>query len=253
MADCYLPEADDLHRRWLPREIFADIGIVDADVDAVATPKAAAAVEDLAAHLTGLLGAKGKGKGKMVSSPLAPPQPTPPPPPPPPLPPVAAPCHGAQACGLEGAVVLAYGGGNAVVGAGAAVAWPFAPYPPVQWQFPSNNVVMNGAAAAVVLDPWFAPAPCLLPPPVMPPAPAPRLGGTGVFLPRVQPHRPPYAAKHPVQDGKFTRAWPGRNQQKEKQENQQKEKQQPGQGQNAAAVHAGPEVAALPQEWCYNN
>ena len=67
MADCFALDVDDLHRRWLPREIFADIGIADA------APPSAAAVEDVAAHLTGILGGK---EGA----------PRPPPPPPPPGP-----------------------------------------------------------------------------------------------------------------------------------------------------------------------
>ncbi|KAI4987670.1 hypothetical protein ZWY2020_028428 [Hordeum vulgare] len=50
MADCYAPDMDEL--RWLPREIFADIGIADA------APPSAAAVEDVAVHLTGILVSK---------------------------------------------------------------------------------------------------------------------------------------------------------------------------------------------------
>ncbi|KAF8726235.1 hypothetical protein HU200_019691 [Digitaria exilis] len=159
MADCFPPEADDLHRRWLPREIFADIGIVDTDaVVPDATPDAAVVVgvEELAAQLAGILG------GGTKACQLAPPRkPTPPPA-------VAAPRHGAQvsqwwffaprepaaphrrflavlaltktalwlqACGLERSVVAACGGTNAA-GAAAAVAWPFVPYPPMQWQPP---------------------------------------------------------------------------------------------------------------------
>jgi hypothetical protein len=154
MADCFAPDVDDLHRRWLPREIFADIGIVDT-----APPSAAAvAVEDVAAHLTGILG------GKEVT-------------PRPPPPPVPAPHHRShhqpaqvstrllgtrkaaanlqvsvvnawflivsapyvarvclQVCGQQGAVLVAYGGGCGGVGAPVAP-WPFlAPYPPLQWQ-----------------------------------------------------------------------------------------------------------------------
>ncbi|KAL6641853.1 hypothetical protein ACP70R_020034 [Stipagrostis hirtigluma subsp. patula] len=191
MAECYAPEGDDLHRRWLPREIFADIGIADADaVDgAPSEAAAAAAVEDLAVHLTGILGVGG-GKGK--ASPRAPP---------PPPPAVAAPFHGAQACGLEGTVVVAYGGSNAA-GAGAAVTWPFAPYSPVQWQVASSMVNVGG----VVLDPRLAPHPCCFPPP------AKRLGGgggTGVFLPRVGAYRhaPP---KAPAQAGESDKGVAGK-------------------------------------------
>ncbi|KAG2623104.1 hypothetical protein PVAP13_3KG029500 [Panicum virgatum] len=155
MADCFPPEADDLHRRWLPREILADIGIADTEPVPDALPEAAG-VEELAAQLAGILGGGSKARRH-------------PPPPPPPPPPVAAPRHGAhvsgrcsprsgarrglrpvpgvllgfaapdkvpgvrlQVCGLEGSVVAACGGINCV--GGAAVAWPFVPYPPAQWQ-----------------------------------------------------------------------------------------------------------------------
>lgn len=82
MADCYALEADDFHRRWLPREIFADIGIADpeplAAVAATAPPVPAAAVEELAAQLAGMLGA-GAGTGdKAESSPKRSPSPPPP-------------------------------------------------------------------------------------------------------------------------------------------------------------------------------
>jgi hypothetical protein len=60
MANCYALEADDLHRRWLPREIFADIGIVDPEP---AVAGEAAAVEEIAVQLIGIIGA-GRGKGK---------------------------------------------------------------------------------------------------------------------------------------------------------------------------------------------
>jgi hypothetical protein len=78
MADCFPPEADDLHRRWLPREIFADIGIVDTDAP---TEADAVGVEELAAQLAGILGGASK---------VCPPPPTTPPPH------VAAPHHGVQ-------------------------------------------------------------------------------------------------------------------------------------------------------------
>ena len=83
MADCFPPESDDLHRRWLPREIFADIGIVDPEAAAAAavvtvtepTPEAAAAaaVEELAAQLAGILG--GGSKVWPLATPPAPPSP----------------------------------------------------------------------------------------------------------------------------------------------------------------------------------
>ncbi|CAN6196260.1 unnamed protein product [Urochloa humidicola] len=53
MADCFPPEADDLHRRWLPREIFADTGIVDTEAGIIG-------VEELAAQLAGILGGRAK-------------------------------------------------------------------------------------------------------------------------------------------------------------------------------------------------
>jgi hypothetical protein len=57
MADCFPPEADDHHRCWLPREIFAHIGIVDTDAP---TEADAVGVEELAAQLAGILGGASK-------------------------------------------------------------------------------------------------------------------------------------------------------------------------------------------------
>jgi hypothetical protein len=86
MANCYAPEADDLHRRWLPRDIFTDIGIVDPEPTVAEEAAAVAAVEEIAVQLVGIIGA-GRGKGK-------PPPHTPSPPPPPPAPAaVLAPHH----------------------------------------------------------------------------------------------------------------------------------------------------------------
>ncbi|KAG2623105.1 hypothetical protein PVAP13_3KG029500 [Panicum virgatum] len=172
MADCFPPEADDLHRRWLPREILADIGIADTEPVPDALPEAAG-VEELAAQLAGILGGGSKARRH-------------PPPPPPPPPPVAAPRHGAHVCGLEGSVVAACGGINCV--GGAAVAWPFVPYPPAQWQGGSNLVNLGG-----VLDYYYSAFPPAPPCPVPPPANL--RGGTGVFIPRTACALPPAAAK----------------------------------------------------------
>uniref|UniRef100_K3YEG1 Uncharacterized protein n=1 Tax=Setaria italica TaxID=4555 RepID=K3YEG1_SETIT len=188
MADCFPPEADDLHRRWLPREIFADIGIVDTEAASDAPTEAdAVGVEELAAQLAGILG----GGSKVC--PLAPP-----PPPPTPAPSVAAPRHGAQVsvrgascsgarglrpvpgvslvCGLEGSVAVTCGGTNAA-GGGAAVSWPFVPYPSAHWQGASNLMNLGG-----VLDYYYSAFPPAPPCPVPPPANL--RGGTGVFIPR---------------------------------------------------------------------
>jgi hypothetical protein len=93
MADCFPPESDDFHRRWLPREILADIGIADPEAVGAETPPeaaAAAAVEELAAQLAGILG------GGAKAWPLGPP-PTPPTPAAPPAAAAAvAPCYGAK-------------------------------------------------------------------------------------------------------------------------------------------------------------
>nr|CAB3463141.1 unnamed protein product [Digitaria exilis] len=215
MADCFPPEADDLHRRWLPREIFADIGIVDTDaVVPDATPDAAVVVgvEELAAQLAGILG------GGTKACQLAPPRkPTPPPA-------VAAPRHGAQvsqwwffaprepaaphrrflavlaltktalwlqACGLERSVVAACGGTNAA-GAAAAVAWPFVPYPPMQWQGGSNLVNLGGVLDYCYSSSAFPLATyCAVPLP----QPANIRGGTGVFIPRTACNSPPAKAR----------------------------------------------------------
>ncbi|OEL36429.1 hypothetical protein BAE44_0002552 [Dichanthelium oligosanthes] len=178
MADCFPPEADDLHRRWLPREIFADIGIVDTEAVSDAPPEAAAAVEELAAQLAGILGG-----GSKVCPLVPPPKPTPPPA-------VPAPRHGAQVCGLEGSVMVACGGTSGA-GAGAAVSWPFVPYPPVQWQGASNLVHLGG-----VLDYYYSAFPPAPPCPVPQPANL-RGGGTGVFIPRTHAYRPASAPPAP--------------------------------------------------------
>ncbi|CAN6325894.1 unnamed protein product [Urochloa humidicola] len=234
MADCFPPEADDLHRRWLPREIFADIGIVDTE----AVPEAEAGVvgvEELAAQLAGILG----GGGKVC--PLAPP--------PPPTKPasVAAPRHGAKVCGLEKSAVVSCAGTNAAGVGGAAVSWPFVPYQPVQWQGPSNLVNLGG-----VLDYYYCPPPCHVTPP------ANLRGGTGVFIPRTA------CALPPAKGGMATRPWPGtaagagagRPATGRKQECQQNETttQKPQEVKaTGSAVHACsplPELA-LPQDWSY--
>ncbi|CAN6349043.1 unnamed protein product [Urochloa humidicola] len=226
MADCFPPEADDLHRRWLPREIFADIGLVDAEAVPDAPAEAGVVgVEELAAQLAGILG----GGGKVC--PLAPPPPSPTKPAA-----VAAPRHGAQVCGLERSAVVSCAATNAAGGGGAAVSWPFVPYPPVQWQGASNLVNLCG-----VLDYYYSPPPC----PVQPPANL--RGGTGVFIPRTACNLPP------AKGGMATRAWPGagtgRPATGRKQERQENEKPQA----TGAALHAcspRPELA-LPQDWSY--
>ncbi|CAL4911490.1 unnamed protein product [Urochloa decumbens] len=240
MADCFPfpPEADDLHRRWLPREIHADIGIVDAEtVPDVAAEAGVVGVEELAAQLAGILGGGGK------ACPLAPP-PTKPAA-------VAAPRHGAQVCGLERSAVVSCAGTGAG-GGGAAVSWPFVPYPPVHWQGASNLVNLGG-----VLDYYYCPPPCLVPPP------ANLRGGTGVFIPRTACTLPT------AKGGMATRAWPGtgagagtgRPATGRKQEWQQNEttttppqkKPQEVVKATGAALHAcspRPELA-LPQDWSY--
>ncbi|KAM0905288.1 hypothetical protein ACQ4PT_017469 [Festuca glaucescens] len=172
MADCFALDVDDLHRRWLPREIFADIGIVDP------APPSAAAVEDVAVHLTGILGAK---EG---------------PPPPPPGLASHQPRYrhqAAQVCGQQGAVLVAYGG---VVPA----PWPFLPYPPLQWQV-TNNFANGGVFPGPSRTPL---RPLHIPPPAKR-----RVGGTGVFLPRTHVHQYQHkpANKSPAKDRKPPREW----------------------------------------------
>ncbi|CAN6339730.1 unnamed protein product [Urochloa humidicola] len=239
MADCFPPEADDLHRRWLPREILADIGIVDTEaVPDVPAEAGVVGVEELAAQLVGILG----GGGKVC--PLAPP----------PSPPtttkpasVAAPRRGgAQVCGLERSAVVSCGGTNAA--GGAAVSWPFVPYPPVQWQGASNLVNLGG-----VLDYYYCPPPCLVTPP------ANLRGGTGVFIPRTA------CALPPAKGGMATRAWPGTGacagagrpatgRKQECQQNETTTTQKPQEVKaNGSALHACPPrpELALPQDWSY--
>ncbi|KAG8093633.1 hypothetical protein GUJ93_ZPchr0012g20074 [Zizania palustris] len=155
MADCFAMEMDDLHRRWLPPEIFADIGIADA-----AAPPAAA-IEGLTAHLAGLI-----GDGGGVAAPRST------------LPPVAPASynnqiHRAPVCGLEGQVLVAHGG---------TVVCPFSP---VQW--PVTQVatgLVNGGGGGL------HPASRLCSPP-----PKRRGGGgTGVFLPRAEVYQTASAA-----------------------------------------------------------
>ncbi|KAK3139375.1 hypothetical protein QOZ80_5AG0382280 [Eleusine coracana subsp. coracana] len=254
MADCFAPEADDLlHRRWLPREIFADIGIADPEpLAADAAPPAAAtavAVEKLAAQLAGMLGAGAAtgDKAKPDKTQKRAPQTVAPAP--------AAVAPFPPVCGLEGTVAMAYGGCNVVAG-GAAVAWPVAPYSPLQWQVAPVDYSM---------------LPPVAPPHLIPPPGAGKLrGGTGVFLPRAAPfyrHAPPTPAK----DGKapFQRTWVGTGrpvqQQYQKEEeaaagkSQQRQngalqlQQQEEEKATAAEVHACSEEAlALPQDWSYH-
>ncbi|KAK3136175.1 hypothetical protein QOZ80_5BG0429210 [Eleusine coracana subsp. coracana] len=248
MADCFTPEADDLlHRRWLPREIFADIGIADPEplADDAAPPAAATAVavEELAAQLAGMLGAGAatgdKAKPDKTKKRAPPPPPTVAPAAVAPFPPV---------CGLEGAVVMAYGDCNVVAG-GAAVAWPVAPYSPVQWQVAPVDYSLLPPVAA----PRLIPAP---------PGAGKLRGGTGVFLPRASPlyrHAPPPLAK----DGKAAgqRMWVGtgrpvQQQQKEGEAAAGKSQERHHEEKATATevqVHACSEEAlALPQDWSYH-
>ncbi|WVZ88439.1 hypothetical protein U9M48_034960 [Paspalum notatum var. saurae] len=239
MADCFALEAvDDLHRRWLPREIFADIGIIDPEPPAPPEAAAAAAgVEELAAQLAGILGGGGKAC-PLVPSP----------------PPLAA-----QVCGLQDSVVVAACGAGGAGGegkAGGAVAWPFVPYPHVQWQVASSLANLGG-----VLDyDYDYPAP---PPPALPccvPAPANLRAGTGVFLPRADAYYRGHAAVSgsapPKGGGVATRSsWgggsggrPATGTKQERQQNKPATATPPPQQQQAQA--AGPEVA-LPQDWSY--
>uniref|UniRef100_A0ACD5YKQ4 Uncharacterized protein n=1 Tax=Avena sativa TaxID=4498 RepID=A0ACD5YKQ4_AVESA len=206
MADCFAADVDDLHRRWLPREILADIGIPDA------APPSAAAVEDVAVHLTGIIGGGKEG----------------PPPPPPGL--ASHQNHyrqAAQVCGQQGAVLVAYGGG--CIGGGVPAAWPFLPYPPLQWQ-----VTANFAIGAGFPGPTHPP---LLPFHGPPPAKR-RVGGTGVFLPRTHVHQ--YQHKAPA------KAKERQQQQHRQQQRGVQEETETAQQQNASAA-----LLALPQEWTY--
>ncbi|XP_062203151.1 uncharacterized protein LOC133905407 [Phragmites australis] len=222
MADCYAQEADDLHRRWLPPEIFADIGIADADAAPPEAGGGGGGVEELAVQLAGILG----GKGKVA--PRAPP----------PTPAVPAPCHRAQVCGLEGRFVVAYGGSNS----GAAVAWPFVPYSPVQLQVASNLASIGGALDYSRL------------PPALPscPARAKLRGGTGVFLPRAEAYR--HAGNPLAKDGKAPgpRAWPGSLGLRQREEREQQwHNETMYQRQQRHKATAAAEMA-LPQDWSYH-
>ncbi|NP_001144953.1 uncharacterized protein LOC100278089 [Zea mays] len=244
MADCFPPESDDFHRRWLPREILADIGIADPEAVGAETPPeaaAAAAVEELAAQLAGILG------GGAKAWPLGPP----PQPPTPAAPPVAAaavaPCYGAKVCGLQGSVVVSCGETNG----GGAVSWPFVPYPPqLHWQVGSGLVNHGGVLDYPVLPP--AALPCHVPPP------ANLRGGTGVFLPRIEAYR--YAAAPPAtaKGGAATKPWAGTGSRPatgKKQERQQAEQAAPAakhpQKQRQQQQQATGAALALPQDWCY--
>ncbi|KAK8450103.1 hypothetical protein SEVIR_7G307566v4 [Setaria viridis] len=218
MADCFPPEADDLHRRWLPREIFADIGIVDTEAASDAPTEAdAVGVEELAAQLAGILGG------------------------------------GSKVCGLEGSVAVTCGGTNAA-GGGAAVSWPFVPYPSAHWQGASNLMNLGG-----VLDYYYSAFPPAPPCPVPPPANL--RGGTGVFIPRTACTLLPTSAK----GGIATRAWPGTGRPATgwKQEWQQNEttpqkplplpktpQEEKATGAALQACPPRPELA-LPQDWSY--
>ncbi|CAM0950082.1 unnamed protein product [Alopecurus aequalis] len=205
MADCFALDVDDLHRRWLPREIFADIGIADA------APPSAAAVEDVAVHLTGILGGK-EGPRR---------------PPPPPRP--ASHHHqyhqAAQAGGLQGTVLVAYGGG--CNGGGVPGPWSFFPYPPLQWQA-TTNFANGGGFPGAMHAPFHGPPPAKR-----------RLGGTGVFLPRAQV----YQYQH-----KAANRSPGKDRKPPKEMQQQ---QRGDEEVTESTQHQNPALFALPQEWTY--
>ncbi|KAF7057870.1 hypothetical protein CFC21_065029 [Triticum aestivum] len=229
MADCYAPaDMDELHRRWLPREIFADIGIADA------APPSAAAVEDVAVHLTGILGSK---EGL----------PRPPPPPPSPAPAPHHRHHRPQVSGLGGTAPVVYGGGSNGGGVPAPWPWPVLPYSPPQWQVPTNFA--NGGGSARFMGPRHAP-----PRPSHGPPPAKRrlggTGGTGVFLPRAQGYqyqhkaasKPPAKGRNPPKELLQGQYQPVQQQQRADQE----EAAETTQKQKASAA-----LLALPQEWTY--
>ncbi|KAE8789751.1 formin-like protein 3 [Hordeum vulgare] len=221
MADCYAPDMDEL--RWLPREIFADIGIADA------APPSAAAVEDVAVHLTGILVSK-EGLAR--------------PPPPPPPAPYHRP-HAPQVSAPGGTAPVVYGGGSN--GGGVPAPWPALPYSPPLWQVPTNFA--NGGGSARFLGPRNAP----LRPSHGPPPTKRRLGGTGgtgVFLPRAQAYQYQHkaAAKSPAK---------GRKPPKELLQGQHQPVQQQQRGDEEEATKATQKekesaaLLALPQEWTY--
>ncbi|KAG8050592.1 hypothetical protein GUJ93_ZPchr0009g2362 [Zizania palustris] len=157
MSDCFAMEMDDLHRRWLPPEILADIGFADAAVPAPA------AIEGLALHLAGLIG--GGRKVAPRSACTSPP----------------APYNNLQllgrvpVCGLEGQDIMAYGGA------------PVCPYSPVQWQV---TPVATGSVSSVGFELHRTRR-------LGSPPPAKRRGGgggTGVFLPRAEMYQAKAAA-----------------------------------------------------------
>ncbi|KAL5226092.1 hypothetical protein ABZP36_012731 [Zizania latifolia] len=229
MADCFAMEMDDLHRRWLPPEIFADIGIADA-----AAPPAAA-IEGLAAHLTGLIG----GGGGVVA-----PRST--------LPPVAPASynnqiHRAPVCGLEGQVLVAHGG---------AVVCPFSP---VQWQVTqvATGLVNGGGGGGGGLHPARRLG--------SPPPKRRGGGGTGVFLPRAEVYHAASAAAKST-TGRGWKAPKGQQPRSDEGSTAKQRQQQCHQSETAlemvqqqrllqtaarmVALHACPELA-LPQEWTY--
>ncbi|CAO2200709.1 unnamed protein product [Urochloa humidicola] len=111
--------ADDLHHRWLPREIFGDIGIVDTEAVAA-----------------GILG------GRTKVCPLAPP-PSPPPPPATKPASVAAPGHGAQGSAKDDP--------STANGKPAAKKWSPGSYSnrPIIWSYLSTKVVKSILARRV--------------------------------------------------------------------------------------------------------
>ncbi|KQJ92160.1 formin-like protein 3 [Brachypodium distachyon] len=223
MADCsaLAAEQDDLHRRWLPREIFADIGIPDA-----APP--AAAVEDAAAHFTGKIAA--------VQGP-------PPPPPPPPPGIFSYPGPQPQVCGLQAMACLPpYAYATGPPPPPPPCPWPLV-YCPLQWQMPVVPSVFLG-------DPRYNyPAPPLGGAGV----------GTGVFLPRagagyqhLQHKAAPAASPAPATDGRLLEKKNKNKKQRQQQEQQGKEEEEQRSQQEEEDHEAAAEVLlALPQEWTY--
>uniref|UniRef100_A0A0E0BPA8 Uncharacterized protein n=1 Tax=Oryza glumipatula TaxID=40148 RepID=A0A0E0BPA8_9ORYZ len=241
MAESYALEMDDLHRRWLPKEILDDIGFAD-DGDAPPPP---AAIEGLAMHLAGILGS---GARKAAA---------------PPPTAAASPAsyhnqlHRVPVCGQ---VLVAYGG---------AAGWPFTPYSsPAQWQVAAGLV--NGGAVDHRRRLGS-------PPPKMRGGGG---GGTGVFLPRTYVYHAkeespaPAATKASSRDGKASNDLLVEEQQKQPGQGEEEEEGSPAAKAkieqqcpppmtgtassevmrvrpNAAAAAALPELAALPQEWTY--
>uniref|UniRef100_A0A0E0MJW3 Uncharacterized protein n=1 Tax=Oryza punctata TaxID=4537 RepID=A0A0E0MJW3_ORYPU len=238
MADSYALEMDDLHRRWLPKEILDDIGFADDGAAAAPPP---AAIEGLAVHLAGILGS---GARKVTA-------------PPPTAATAAAPAsyhnqiHRVPVCGQ---VLVAYGG---------AAGWPFPPYSsPAQWQVAAAGLLNGGGGGGLDHRRRLG-----SPPPKMRGGGGGGGGGTGVFLPRTYVYHAKEetaaATKASPRDGKASKDLLVEEQQQPRQGEEEEEGSSP-----AAKLEqrcppmtgtASSEVmrvrqntaAALPQEWTY--